>query len=131
VRAQLIKIFLFLVDSIIAAILSSISTVKSLSIMARVSPEEILNHSTTAFFFPLEVCFKRDILKKFEKLSFNSFKMSYVLSLLLPSTNIISNLLGIFLNLFKALIKSSLLPASFLAGITIDIKCSELFSLYF
>ena len=57
--------------------------------------------------------------------------MSYVLSLLLPSTNIISNLLGIFLNLFKALIKSSLLPASFLAGITIDIKCPELFSLIF
>ena len=45
-------------------------------------------------------------------------------------TKIISNLLGIFLNLFKALIKSSLLPASFLAGITIDIKCSEIFSLY-
>ena len=129
-RAQLIRIFLFLVDSIIAAILSSISTVKSLSIMARVSPKEILNPSTTAFFFPLEVCFRRDILKKLEKFSFNSFKMSYVLSLLLPSTNIISNLLGIFLNLFKALIKSSLLPASFLAGITIDIKCSEIFSLY-
>ena len=129
-RAQLIKIFLFLVDSIIAAILSSISTVKSLSIMARVSPEEMLNPSTTAFFFPFEVCFKRDILKNFEKFSFNSFKISYVLSLLLPSTNIISNLLGIFLNLFKALIKSSLLPASFLAGITIDIKCSEIFSLY-
>jgi len=68
--------------------------------------------------------------EKFEKFSFNSFKISYVLSLLLPSTNIISNLLGIFLNLFKALIKSSLLPASFLAGITIDIKCSEIFSLY-
>ena len=128
-RAQLIRIFLFLVDSIIAAILSSISTVKSLSIMARVSPEEILNPSTTAFFLPLEVCFKRDILKKFEKFSFSSFKMSYVLSLLLPSTNIISNLLGIFLNLFKALINSSLLPASFLAGITIDIKSSEIFSL--
>jgi hypothetical protein len=44
VRAQLISIFLFLVDSIIAAILSSISTVKSLSIMASVSPEEILNY---------------------------------------------------------------------------------------
>ena len=89
---RLFAIFLFLVDSIIAAILSSISTVKSLSIMARVSPEEILNPSTTAFFFPLEVCFIRDILKKFEKFSFNSFKISYVLSLLLPSTNIISNL---------------------------------------
>jgi len=56
--------------------------------------------------------------------------MSNVLSSLLPSTNIISNLLGIFLNLFKALIKSSLLPASFLAGMTIDIKSSEIFSLY-
>ena len=43
-REQLIKIFSFLVDSIIAAILSSISTVKSLSTMARVSPEEILNY---------------------------------------------------------------------------------------
>ena len=45
-------------------------------------------------------------------------------------SNIISNLLGIFLNLFKAFIKSSLFPASFLAGITIEIKWLELFSLY-
>ena len=68
-RAQLIRIFSFFVDSIIAAILSFISTVKSLSIMARVSPEEILNPSTTAFFFPLRDCFKRLILKKSEKFS--------------------------------------------------------------
>ena len=74
-RAQLIRIFSFLVDSIIAAMLSSMSTVKSLSIIARVSPLEILNPSTTAFFFPLEVCFKRDILKKSEKSSFNSLRM--------------------------------------------------------
>jgi len=106
VRAQLIRIFLFLVAYIIAAILSSISTVKSLSIIARVSPVEILNPSTTAFFFPLEVCFKRDILKKSEKFSFNSCRILYVLSLLFPSTNIISNLLGILLNLFNAFIKS-------------------------
>ena len=91
---------------------------------------DLLNPSTTAFFFPLEVCFKRDILKQSEKSSFNSRRMLYVLSLLFPSTNIISNLLGIFLNLLKAFIKSSLLPASFLAGITIDIKWSETFSLY-
>ena len=121
-RAQLINIFSFLVDSIIAEILSSISTVKSLSIIARVLPLEILNPSTTAFFFPLEVCFKRDILKKSEKFSFKFCRISYVLSLLFPSTNIISNLLGIFLNLFSAFINSSLLPASFLAGMTIDIK---------
>ena len=121
-RVQLIRIFSFLVDSIIAAILSLISTVRSLSIIARVSPEEILKPSTTAFFFPLEVCFRTEILKKSEKFSFKSSRILYVLSSLLPSTNIISNLLGIFLNLFNAFIKSSLLPASFLAGITIDIK---------
>jgi len=34
----------------------------------------------------------------------------------------ISKLFGIFLNLFSAFIKSFLLPASFLAGITMDIK---------
>ena len=130
-RAQLIKIFSFLVDSIIAEILSSISTVKSLSIIARVLPLEMLNPSTTAFFFPLEVCFKRDILNESEKFSFNSCRISYVLSLLLPSTNIISNLFGIFLNLLSAFIKSCLLPASFLAGITIVIKWLEVFSLYF
>ena len=49
--------------------LSSISTVKSLSTIARVFPEDILNPSTTAFFFPLEVCFKSDILKCSEKSS--------------------------------------------------------------
>ena len=46
----------------------------------------------------------------------------YVLSLLFPSTKIISNLLGIFLNLLSAFIKSCLFPDSFLAGIMIDIK---------
>jgi len=44
--------------------LSSISTVKSLSTIANVSPEEILQPSTTAFFLPLPVCFKRKILTK-------------------------------------------------------------------
>ena len=73
-RAQLIRIFLFLVASRIAAILSSISTVKSLSIIARVSPDEILNPSTTAFFFPFEVCFNNEILKVSEKSFFNFSK---------------------------------------------------------
>ena len=36
VREQLMRIFLFLVDSIVAVILSSKSTVKSLSIISRV-----------------------------------------------------------------------------------------------
>ena len=63
--------------------------------MASVLPVEILNPSTTAFFFPLEVCFKRDILKKSEKFSFKSCNTLYVLSCI-PSTKIISNLLGIF-----------------------------------
>ena len=67
VLEQFTSIFSFFVDSIMASILSSISTVKSESIIARVSPVDILNPSTTAFFFPFEVCFKRDILKFFEK----------------------------------------------------------------
>ena len=45
-----------------ASILSSISTVKSESKIARLSTVDILNPSTTAFFFPFEVCFKRDIV---------------------------------------------------------------------
>ena len=65
-------------------------------------------------------------MKKSEKFSFNSFRILYVLSLLFPSTNII-NLLGIFLNLFSAFINNSLLPASFLAGIAIEIKCLKYF----
>ena len=62
--------------------LSSISTVKSLSIMARVSPEEILKPSTTAFFFPLEVCFKRDILKKLvnQKLAAEKTKLEKIMT---------------------------------------------------
>ena len=34
-----------------------------------------LTPSTTAFFFPLDVCFKRDISKKSEKSSFNSCRI--------------------------------------------------------
>ncbi len=66
VLEQFTSIFLFFVDSIMASILSSISTVKSESIIAKVSPVDILNPSTTAFFLPFEVCFILDKCRQFE-----------------------------------------------------------------
>ena len=55
-----------------------------------------------------------------EKFAFKFSSIEYVLSMLLPSTKIISRLPDICLNLFSAFFNSSLLPSSFLAGIHIE-----------
>ena len=72
VREQLISIFSFFVASIIALILSSISTVKSLFTIAIVSPVATFKPSNIAFLRPLELCLKRFILKDFELSNNNS-----------------------------------------------------------